>query len=148
MRNLAFVVMLALLALAVPAISQGDEKKSLENRVVELIERVDELEKQNAQLLEVAKDHEARLRKEEEWTKRQEKRNAHAASLAAYAMKKGYFYPAPANDAKAAILNAIATMDGRSIKTPKGTAAVPPVPGEDPWPPDGVDQLPTPRPKK
>ncbi|MHC4960035.1 MAG: hypothetical protein ACYTGN_16880 [Planctomycetota bacterium] len=128
MRNLAFVVMLALLALAVPAISQGNEKKSLEDRVVELIERVDELEKQNAEL-------EVRLKKEEEWTKRQDARNARAAKLASYAMKKGYFYPAPANDAKGAILNAFATLDGQSIKIPKNPT-VPPTPGVDPFPPE------------
>ena len=132
-RTLILVAVLALLALAVPAIPQGTNDK---DRVVDLLKRIEALELIAAEHEDALVEHHQRLEEAEAWIKRQNARHAHIVDLAVYSQKKGFLYPAPNIDARGAILRALHALDGGKAKLPT-RETVPPTPGADPFPPAG-----------
>ena len=118
-RTYLFAAGLALFALALPATSQDEsETAELSRQMVILGTRVVKLEKQlHAQAAE--------LKQARDWMRTQDGRQANLARSVQVAIKKGYFYPAPANDAKAALLQGLMGLSGQKAKIP-GAGATPP----------------------
>ena len=118
---------LALFALALPATSQDEsETAELSRQVTILAAKVVKLEKQvNVQAAE--------LKQARDWIKIQDGRQANLAKNVQLAIKKGYLYPAPANDAKAALLQGLMGLAGTKAKIP-GAGETPPT--EQVPPPD------------
>ncbi len=134
-RNLTLIAMLALFAIAFPALSQGDAPKSAEE---ELKLRIEALEKLTVAQQVVIEKHEKRIKQTEAWIARQEQRHAHIVQLAVFAQKKGFLYPAPNTDSRGAVLDALHALNGGQAKLPS-RPTVPPTPGVDPWLPDSED---------
>ena len=130
-RTVTLIAMLALFALAFPALSQGDAAKTVE-------ERLEALEKLTVAQQVVIEKHEKQIKQAEVWIARQEQRHAHIVQLAVFAQKKGFLYPAPNTDSRGAVLDALHALNGGQAKLPS-RATVPPTPGVDPWLPDSED---------
>lgn len=116
-RTILFTAALAVLVLAFPATSQGD---GLDKQLTDLAVKVVELEK-------TVKAQQTELKKLQEWVKTQDDRNALLGKKVQEAIKKGYYYPAPANDAKKALLEGLMGLSGGKVKVPDSTAGAPPV---------------------
>ena len=130
-RTVTLIAMLALFAIAFPALSQGDAAKSVE-------ERLEALEKLTAEQQVVIEKQDKRIKQAEAWITRQERRHAHIVNLAVSAQKQGFLYPAPNTDSRGAVLDALHALNGGQAKLPS-RATVPPTPGVDPWLPDSED---------
>ena len=118
-RTCFFAAGLVLLALALPATPQGeDETAELSRQVVLLGTRVATFQKQ-------LKVQAAELERARAWMRTQESRQANLARKVQLAIKKGYFYPAPANDAKAALLQGLMGLAGQKAKIPGADEAPP-----------------------
>ena len=130
-RTLILVAVLALLALTVPAIPQGNNDGA---RMVDLLRRIEALELITAEQQDALEEHQERLEKAEAWIERQDRRHAHIVDLAVYSQKKGFLYPAPNIDARGAILHALHVLNGGKAKLPP-RETVPPTPGVNPYPP-------------
>jgi len=126
-RTYIFAAGLALFALALPATSQDEsEAAELSRQVTILGAKVAKLEKQ-------VHVQAAELKQARDWIKIQDGRQANLAKNVQLAIKKGYFYPAPANDAKAALLQGLMGLAGKKAKIP-GASETPPT--EQVPPPD------------
>ena len=130
-RTVTLIAMLALFAIAFPALSQGDAAKTVE-------ERLEALEKLTVAQQLVIERHEKRIKQAEAWITRQERRHAHIVQLAVFAQKRGFLYPAPNTDSRGAVLDALHALNGGQAKLP-ARPTVPPTPGVDPWLPDSED---------
>ena len=130
-RTVTLIAMLALFAIAYPALSQGDAAKTVEDRL-------EALEKLTAAQQLVIEQQEKRIKQTESWIARQERRHAHIVNLAVSAQKSGFLYPAPNVDSRGAVLDALHALNGGQAKLPDH-ATVPPTPGVDPWLPDSED---------
>ena len=134
-RTVVFTAFLAVLVLSIPAKSQGGDE--LERQLTDLAGKVVALEK-------TVKAQQVVIKQLMAWTKTQDGRNADLGAKVLEAIKKGYYFPAPANDAKKALLEGLMGLSGSKAKMPDTHKGAPDgvPPSNDPRQIPGVPQGP------